>query len=95
MAVDDNAFQTICPLAYTNIEVHYCKQWFPTTYIAMDNLWNTLTCCEVALYNDSATNVKSATIWGYEFDHWEFTDSQGCRCCISDDPISLMTCRTE
>lgn len=95
MAVDDNTFVTICPLAYTDIEVHYQKQWFDTPYQAIDNLGNVLDCIHTTLYNDSATNVKSATIWGYEFDYWEFTDSQGCRRCISDDPISLETCRTE
>lgn len=95
MAIDDNTFVTICPLAYTDIEIHYQKQGFATTYQAIDNLWNSLTQCDVTLYNDSATDVKAATIWWYEFDHWEFTDNQGCRRCVSDNPISLKTCRTE
>ena len=38
MAVDDGTFTTICPLAYTDIEVHYCKQGFATCYQAIDNL---------------------------------------------------------
>lgn len=95
MAVDDGTFATICPLAYTNIEVHYCKQGFATCYQAIDNLWNILQWWQETLYNDSPKNVSAPIIWWYEFDHWEFTDSNGCRCCVSDNPISLETCRTE
>jgi len=96
MTVDDWNFTTICPLAYTNIEVHYCKWWwFITSWQGVDNLWNSLQWWSIRLYNDDPTNVKAPVIWWYEFDHREFTDSNGCRQCVSDNPISLTTCRTQ
>lgn len=95
MEIDDWNFTTICPLAYTNIEVHYCKWWwFITARQWVDNLWNQLQWWSVRLYNDDPTNVKAPTIWWYEFDHREFTDANWVRRCVSDDPISLLTCRT-
>lgn len=96
MAIDDWTPVTICPLAYTNIEIHYKKWWgFITSWQWVDNLWNQLQWWSVRLYNDDPTNVTAPVIWGYEFDHWEFTDATtGCRCCITDNPVSLLTCRT-
>lgn len=95
MTVDDGNFTTICPLAYTNIEVHYCRWWwFITCWQGVDNLWNSLQWWNVRLYNDDATNVQAPVIWWYEFSHREFTDENGCRQCVSDNPISLTTCRT-
>lgn len=95
MAINDWNAVTICPLAYTNIEAHYCKWWgFITNWQWVDNLWNQLQWWSVRLYNDDPTDVQAPVIWWYEFDHWEFTDSNGCRKCITDNPISLLTCRT-
>ena len=96
MTVDDWNFTTICPLAYTNIEVHYCKWWwFITSWQGVDNLWNPLQWWSVRLYNDDPTNVCAWVIWWYEFSHREFTDSNWVRQCVSDNPISLKTCRTQ
>jgi len=95
MAINDWNFTTICPLAYTDIEVHYCKGWwFMTCRQWVDNLWNQLQWWEVRLFNDNPTDVQAPLIWWYEFDHREFTDSNWCRQCVSDNPISLLTCRT-
>lgn len=96
MAVDDWNFTTICPLAYTDIEVHYCKWWwFITNWQWIDNLWNPLQWWNVRLYNDDPTNVHAPVIWWYEFSHREFTDENWVRQCVSDNPISLLTCRSE
>lgn len=94
MAKNDNNFATICPLAYTDIEVHYCVWWFSTCRQWVDEDWNTLQWWSVYLFNDLPVNVCAPTIWWYEFDHREFTDSNWCVQCVSDDPISLLTCRT-
>ena len=95
MTINDWNAVTICPLAYTNIEAHYCKWWgFITNWQWVDNLWNQLQWWSVRLYNDDPTDVQAPVIWWYEFDHWEFTDANGVRQCISDNPISLLTCRT-
>ena len=95
MAIDDWTPVTICPLAYTNIEIHYKKWWgFITNWQWVDNLWNQLQWWSVRLYNDDPTNVTAPVIWGYEFSHREFTDENWVRQCVSDNPISLLTCRT-
>ena len=95
MAIDDWTPVTICPLAYTNIEIHYKKWWgFITNWQWVDNLWNQLQWWSVRLYNDDPTNVHAPVIWWYEFDHREFTDENWVRQCVSDNPISLLTCRT-
>lgn len=95
MTINDWNAVTICPLAYTNIEAHYCKWWgFITSWLWVDNLWNSLQWWSVRLYNDDPTDVQAPVIWWYEFDHWEFTDANGVRQCITDNPISLLTCRS-
>ena len=95
MARDDWNYTTICPLAYTDIEVHYGDQYFITQFCREDNLGNSLTPWTACLYNDTAQNVDAGVVWGYEFDHWEFYDSDGCFHCTTENPISLTTCQTE
>jgi len=95
MAINDWNYTTICPLAYTNIEVHYGDQYFPTTLCKVDEFWNDLWCETVWLYNNTPRNIKSCMATWYQFTNWNFTDHNGCCQTPNDDPISLLTDQQE
>lgn len=95
MTVGDWEYTAICPLAYTNIEVHYGDQYFPTTFCRIDDLWNRLPDWTTCLYQYTPQTVDAWVIWWYEFDHREFTDSDGCVHCTTENPITLLTCQSE
>ena len=95
MARNDWNYTTICPLAYTNIEVHYGDQYFPTTFCRLDDNWNVISCWTAALYNNTPQNVNSWIVWWYEFCCWEFTDHNGCCQTPTDNPVSLLTDQQE